>query len=135
MDLNSTMEGPSPGEQEHACRETGILANEDWRVDKKSSKKDSMDSGVAGLRDQHLNSNNKSCSGCTDTDSSEIEVSSGKTTYLKGKFLGKSNSREVIRKKLRICAKLPSVPCFGSEPSSLRSKRDFEDDALHGCVP
>lgn len=95
MNLNSIMEGPSSGEQDRGCRNGNSSSNEEWKGEKKSPKKDSMDSGAATIRDNHLNDKNKNCSGCSDTESSEIEVSSERTTYMKGKFLGKGGFAHV----------------------------------------
>jgi hypothetical protein len=58
-----------------------------WNTEERYCNNDSLDSGVAGLKDPQFNSNKNS-----DTETSEYIVDpSTRTTYLKGKFLGKVN--------------------------------------------
>jgi hypothetical protein len=62
-----------------------------WNTEERYCNNDSLDSGVAGLKDAHFNSNKNS-----DTETSEYIVDpSTRTTYLKGKFLGKVNKQFV----------------------------------------
>jgi hypothetical protein len=60
-----------------------------WNTKEGYCNNDSLDSGIAGLKDPHFNSNKNS-----DTETSEYIVDpSTRTTYLKGKFLGKVNTQ------------------------------------------
>ncbi|XP_021922749.1 serine/threonine-protein kinase PLK1-like [Zootermopsis nevadensis] len=62
-----------------------------WNTEERYCNNDSMDSGIAGLKDPHFNSNKNS-----DSETSEYIVDpSTRTTYLKGKFLGKGGFARV----------------------------------------
>jgi hypothetical protein len=73
--------------RERLRREASSAPPGTWNTEERYCNNDSLDSGVAGLKDPHFNSNKSS-----DTETSEYIVDpSARTTYLKGKFLGKVN--------------------------------------------
>jgi hypothetical protein len=77
--------------RERLRREVNSAPPRTWNTEERYCNNDSLDSGVAGLKDAHFNSNKNS-----DTETSEYIVDpSTRTTYLKGKFLGKVNKQFV----------------------------------------
>lgn len=71
--------------RERVRRDVNSAPPRTWDTEERYCNNDSLDSGVAGLREPHF-SNSKN----SDTETSEYIVDpSTRTTYLKGKFLGK----------------------------------------------
>lgn len=71
--------------RERVHRDVNSAPPRTWEPEERYCNNDSLDSGVAGLREPHFSSSKNS-----DTETSEYIVDpSTRTTYLKGKFLGK----------------------------------------------
>lgn len=78
--------------RERARRDVNSAPPRTWDTEERYCNNDSLDSGVAGLRDPQFSSNKNS-----DTETSEYIVDpSTRTTYLKGKFLGKVRKYIII---------------------------------------
>jgi len=78
--------------RERVRRDVNSAPQRTWDTEERYCNNDSLDSGVAGLREPHFSSGKNS-----DTETSEYIVDpSTRTTYLKGKFLGKVRKYLII---------------------------------------
>jgi hypothetical protein len=103
--------------RERVRRDVNSAPPRTWDTEERYCNNDSLDSGVAGLRDPHFSSNKNS-----DTETSEYIVDpSTRTTYLKGKFLGK------VRKYISVYCRACCGTEFGHISAFVRDRECFDE--------